>query len=1107
MRKRNLQLSGLRLSLLLGVVFPASAFAQQTPPDQPDRITPPAETVAQDPDRVVVTGSFLGGSAEDAPSPVTVIDRASIEAEGAATVWDVVKNLEINQGSTSNSDTGAENGTIEGTANINLRNLGQNSTLTLINGKRQVVAAALTQDGSEFVDINAIPSVMVERLEVLQDGGSALYGSDAVAGVVNMIMRTNFVGFEVNFDYQWMEVEEKPTDMTISSVWGGEFNGGQTHLVLGAEFFQRDPVRLVDTPVYDPATTEFYLDVTDIAATLAPVSGPWYNQQVSEFRQQNDPEFGAATRVYTDPLCTQLGFTTARFGSDVRRPNHTCGADITEYQLVNPGQERFSAAAALNHDFSDSLKFYSFFQYSQNEIQREDLGNSNSLGPAVMLPEGNAVFGLGSRAGGGLFLAPTPSIPNAPVRAANGGIGTLAFVGYNTHIPFPGGNESINETHTQGAQLGLKGDFSLFDRKFDWDVSYAYSKTDLSRTERTIDRYKAELAINGLGGPNCVPNGTTTYNLNGDIAYGNPALNFPLFREYQPGYPQNLRETISLALTSTNQGQGGCHFLNPFLTSLTNPALANDPEMIEWLNPIKPISDRENELQVFDAVLTGELFDLPGGLAKFAVGAQRRLDNKLSRTYDLVDPGIQTIVTYDSLGVPNTFRYASLDNQFGGFVTPKFSDERTVDAAFVELGLPIIDGLETQIAVRYEDYGGNIGAETSPKFAARWQPFDDLAMRFSYSKSFRAPNTGIVFNGTGADGSVVLDRLARQEVRAGMLPATIDNGQIVGTFFRNQPSPNVQSEKADTYNLGFIYQPVGGPLEGFYASIDYWMFDFTDRVVPQPLIQALEPELALFNAAVGNPANYVEAASTNIDAPVPYVPCDPNSLRVGLARRDCVVDPRLWDDPNIDRLLSSAASLINIDFPSVNAGRIITDGIDITARYMWDNDWGQFAIDGAFTYVNRYKIKDLVGFEAGFFGTGVTDAAGTTGDGNLVRSLPDKKGHVSLSWRNEGHSVTGIARYISGYENLAYEASILNRPPEYQALVAKEYDDYLSFDLQYNYTFDWGNAADGKTIFTAGILDVFEAEVPYRVENGQRYDTTVYDPRGRRFYVRFSQRY
>ncbi|PCJ58516.1 MAG: hypothetical protein COA65_07690, partial [Rhodospirillaceae bacterium] len=176
--------------------------------------------------------SYIRGSALDAPSPVQIIDKETMRAQGAANVWDVIKNLEINSGSTTGKGGPNEGGGIEGTANINLRNLGQNATLTLINGKRQVSAATTTRGGGEFVDINSIPTTMVERIEVLTDGGSALYGSDAIAGVVNIIMRTDFVGTDGEGGDKFIDAQTLAD--AVQQFWpkGGPEGEGQRFVIL-----------------------------------------------------------------------------------------------------------------------------------------------------------------------------------------------------------------------------------------------------------------------------------------------------------------------------------------------------------------------------------------------------------------------------------------------------------------------------------------------------------------------------------------------------------------------------------------------------------------------------------------------------------------------------------------------------------------------------------------------------------------------------------------------------------------------------------------------------------------------------------------------------------
>ena len=258
--------------------------------------------VAQDNpvEEVVVTGSYFRGSPLDAPSPVQVIDRSSIEAQGAAVIWDVIKNLEVNSGSITNP--GSDNGQVEGTANVNLRNLGENSTLTLINGKRMVPAAATTQSGGEFVDLNSIPLVMTDRVEVLTDGGSALYGADAVAGVVNIIMRNDFEGLELYGDLQGVEQASGAYDATVSGIWGTSFNDGATHLVLSAERFERDPVAVKDANFYGPYS-EFLGTVSDAGTLInAPAFGANFNAAQwlnTEIYTQNLAEGGNPANLIT----------------------------------------------------------------------------------------------------------------------------------------------------------------------------------------------------------------------------------------------------------------------------------------------------------------------------------------------------------------------------------------------------------------------------------------------------------------------------------------------------------------------------------------------------------------------------------------------------------------------------------------------------------------------------------------------------------------------------------------------------------------------------------------------------------------------------------------
>lgn len=1111
-----------------------------------------APVVAQDGDieEVVVTGSFIRGSALDAPSPVQVVDRASIEAQGAAVIWDVIKNLEVNSGSFANPGAGERDQT-EGTAQVNLRNLGENSTLTLINGKRMAPAAATTSTGGEFVNINNIPLVMTDRVEVLTDGGSALYGADAVAGVVNIIMRTDFEGIEIYGDVQNVESAGSAFDKTVSGIWGWASDSGDTHFVVSAERFERDNVEASSANFIDE-NTQFTAGISSITS---PVAVPSFGANVNPAYLRTDiiadnlANGGDGDAVWSDPLCETLTGLTGipYFVGNLRElrgeRGGTCNEDVERFNYIARDTERSSFAMAFDHTFSEKAEFYSFANYSENKIILEGGGLNNTGGSSTT--RGPTIFfappGAYSATIPGVpvsiaapmelgFYAPyvgnAPIVPgsitNIPTDIANGGI-NVAFVGNpRDGIPRDGKRENSTETNATLIQAGLRGDFDFQDRPWNYDVSVSWSSTSNEQSYITFNRQNTELAANGLGGPNCTPNGVENFDYAGAGLFpGSAALGIPsawdFFGGYNqtffPGYVLTTRESTSLALTSNNHGQGGCQFYNPFLTQLTNPNVANDPALLDWMTERVLRADKRNKLMVFDALVGGELFDMAGGPAAIAVGAQHRERNTTSRAPLLNDPGLPNrILSYDANGVPNSFH--TVENNYECAACAfNFDNTRDTTAMFVELSLPFIENVETQLAVRYEDYGGNIGSEISPKLAMSWRPMDTLLLRASYSQSFRAPNIDIIEQGLESNSVIFRDPISNQRVRAGLDPATPENGEVEFTYTLGGPAPNVGNEYADTFGAGFIWQPEGA-LEGLSVQADYWRFEVTDRVLPQPAISAVQPEIDLFNTVVGDPNNYILNDSIGADSPVLDVPCDPNALeaqfgRESAERLNCVVNPSLYTTANQGQGISRSfrsenASLITLTLAAINAGEIEADGVDVKLGYNWDNDWGRFRASIDYTHVNKYELIGVPGLELGLMDTGKFDAAGTTGNGLHVRSLPDNKGNLTLSWQRDRHGVTVINRHIGSYQDLAYDNVIATANELVTSLASTKISSYDTWDVQYRYAHDWSNANLGTTMFTIGVLDAFNETVPFRETTGgsMRYDATVFDPRGRRLYAR-----
>lgn len=186
-------------------------------------------------EEVVVTGSYIKSSPTDGASPVEIVDRSTIDDLGATSIADITNNIAVNSGSENRSDSFTQGGT-QGTSNINLRGLGLSSTLVLVDGRRHTVSGATANDGSVFVNTSMIPVVALDRVEILKEGAASIYGSDAVAGVVNYIFRRDFEGFEMEASRQEADIGDQ-TDDRYSLIWGT--GDDTTSVVLAASVLDR----------------------------------------------------------------------------------------------------------------------------------------------------------------------------------------------------------------------------------------------------------------------------------------------------------------------------------------------------------------------------------------------------------------------------------------------------------------------------------------------------------------------------------------------------------------------------------------------------------------------------------------------------------------------------------------------------------------------------------------------------------------------------------------------------------------------------------------------------------------------------------------------------
>jgi outer membrane receptor protein involved in Fe transport len=324
---------------------PASEAGAEAPPAA-EPAPPPAKSSAES-EEMVVTGSRIKRSNYAQPSSVAVVDRKQLQMSGANNMADVVKYMNINTGSEFNADIGS--GTTGG-SQFNLRGLGLNATLVLLNGRRLVQAASLGGEAQSYVDINTLPLPLVERFEILKGGASAIYGSDAVAGVVNLITRKNFDGFEA-------QVGGQATDKFDQHEWDVSLLGGsksETTRVTGMlSYFKREPLFATDR------------DFTNNKRNVSNIGWPGAYLPVS----------ATGTPIAlgkTDPNCLKsplsaLPNPVAMSGTN---PIPFCTFDFNSYYMLVYDEQRVNAYTTVEHDISAHTMAFFEGGYARSNTSR-----------------------------------------------------------------------------------------------------------------------------------------------------------------------------------------------------------------------------------------------------------------------------------------------------------------------------------------------------------------------------------------------------------------------------------------------------------------------------------------------------------------------------------------------------------------------------------------------------------------------------------------------------------------------------------------------------------------------------------------------------------------
>lgn len=755
---------------------------------------------------IIVTGTLIRGSREDGAAPVEVLTAQDLARRGAPTIAELVRQLPASGGVLGDSSQfDGRSQFNQGSASVNLRGLGPERTLVLLNGRRMVANGT---SNVPLVDINLLPAAAIGRVEVLKDGAAATYGSDAIAGVVNFITRTDQNGFLAGGNYRYVSGSSGDWDAALS--WGGDV--GPARLFLSGGYQRRGELRVTDRDFAMRAYQE---------NPQGGFSGGGSPGNFDFDATLNGVDFTA------DEGCEALG----AFRSPPGSAGDLCFANFLAFtNLVEP-EERFQlfGDAAIPLGARASLRLTAL--YGRTETQ---LNTSPSFLPTIA-PSAEAAFG-----GGGLFVIPeyAPALADYCARfgAAAGCATDAAGVPQAPALAFPvrfrpfllSGNP-LFDNDRGSTRLDYSADAWQFTGELRAGLGHALELTagiaysEYDRFYQVGDSFVDLLqnALAGFGGPDC--------------AYA----------------AADARAGLSPDQLAALAGTGGCTFFNPFSTGIPANAISGiaNPNFAGGGNPLglddTPGAGLVNDLAtighfynvwdrtantsqwVGDLVLSGGSgLMLPGGEVRFAVGGQYRRD-RYARTFaggtnlDLY-PCPASVLNPQATCNPETGALGFIGSNSDAVVSGD------VGAAFAELQLPLTDRLHAQLSARFEDYGGAVGSTFDPQARLRFELTDWLALRGGVGTTFRGPPP--------------------QNTAADQVALT-----LIGSSFRAvdvRGNPSLRPESATTWNAGLLVDS-----GGLSAGIDYWRYDVSGAIGSEPVSGIVS---ALFGATgdahCGDPA-------------------------------------------------------------------------------------------------------------------------------------------------------------------------------------------------------------------------------------------------------------
>tara|TARA_A200000113_G_scaffold145166_1_gene130518 strand:- start:2890 stop:5910 length:3021 start_codon:yes stop_codon:yes gene_type:complete len=780
-------------------------------------------------EEVVVVGSQIKGAKITGALPVSVITSDDIDALGIDSGEELLDNIaELGQNTfNQNEFSGGYNASRGDVGAFNLRDIGTGNTLALLNGRRLITSPGYQTEpilGGSMpvmtVNSNAIPVYGAERVEILRDGASAIYGADALAGVVNTVLKNDFVGLNVRFKASAYDAYDAQ-DNKLSIQWGEDF--GATNISVYYDTYLRDSINGSEDPKWAA------MDARQVPGLLDEYPSAW--QTDSGWQNKNSASAwgvfhgGSGSYIHVVPGTDNCDFTGAANGQDscVRLNSSSNTLNRVSYNT-------------LGRDMRSDLERHNLFTFINTELENgveaySEIGIYHSVANQVVFP--GTTLGAGSCAKKGSctqpYLIPLSNYWLQQLVDENGVKlvdATYAIVDDNdtpddtsdditTYQPYISNGEGLYKarhrfdtprgynSHRTSLRLlqGFKGSFD----KWDWDTAILISKARSRQNNtgrHTMDGMDAALALStpDAYNPFCGP---------------------------------------------------GCNDESSFLTTIYRV--------------------NTTDLYLYDfKISTGDLIDLPAGPVGMLLGFEAR---KESYT-DERDPRMNGTETYTVPHGPNEgLTYPLISNIVNSSATPDSDGSRRTVSMFAELAVPVHETIDAQLALRYED-SNDYGEATVGKIAIGWQPIDQVKVRYSTSETFRAPALILVNEGflgrSSSQSDGLLEYVAGLQSDGTVIPDEYDAYSMQRV---TEGNPGLTPELGENESLGVVLEPI----DNLIVTMDKWSIETEDTVgvfgmYNATLLDALIRIEGGANECTGNP-NVIRFAEPTDDVTWPSGIC------------------------------------------------------------------------------------------------------------------------------------------------------------------------------------------------------------------------------------------